>query len=508
MRPLLAVLASALLLAGCAPSNRTVLDAPPAVPMPAEPVVTATILQLNDVYEITPVEGGRTGGLARVAALRRHLLEEDDDVLTVIAGDFFSPSALGTARVEGERLNGKQMVAVLNALGLDLATFGNHEFDLSEEAFLQRLAESRFPYVTSNVTNAQGAPFPNTLPRYVWTVEDGGASATVAFVGVTLASNPKPYVRYADPLTSLRAAADALADSADALVGLTHLALEDDMTAAATIPALDLVLGGHEHENVEVYRGPDFTPVLKADANARSVYVHRLRLHTLSGLVEVRSELVPITEAWAQEPAVAAEVRRWVDLAYAGFAESGFAPAELVATTTEPLDGREASVRNRATALTDLIAEAYRREAAAHGTVDLALYNGGSIRIDDVLPPGPVTQYDVIRVLPFGGNVLTVEMRGATLDSVLTQGVANRGTGGYLQAAGVTRTDGGAWQVGGQPLDPGRTYRVAISDFLVTGRESGLAYLNAETNPNVRVVGTHRDVRQAVIEELRRRYGG
>ncbi|MFM7576381.1 MAG: metallophosphoesterase, partial [Microcystaceae cyanobacterium] len=96
-----------------------------------------TLLHFNDVYEIMPIAGGKWGGLARVATLRQRLKQENPHTYTVLAGDLLSPSALGTAQVKGERLAGKQMVAVLNQLGLDYATFGNHEFDLSETEFLQ-----------------------------------------------------------------------------------------------------------------------------------------------------------------------------------------------------------------------------------------------------------------------------------------------------------------------------------------------------------------------------------
>jgi 5'-nucleotidase len=145
---------------------------------------------------------------------------------------------------------------------------------------------------------------------------------------------------------------------------------------------------------------------------------------------------------------------------------------------------------------------------SAGAAPELALFNGGSIRVDDVLPAGPLTEYDVIRVLPFGGTVLTVDIAGATLDSVLTQGLANRGTGGFLQHYGVSQAPDGSWLVNGRALDRTRTYRMTTSDFLVSGREAGLDYLNVESNDNVRLVGTHEDVRRAVINELRRRYPG
>ena len=68
---------------------------------------------------------------------------------------------------------------------------------------------------------------------------------------------------------------------------------------------------------------------------------------------------------------------------------------------------------------------------------DIAIFNSGSIRIDDVVPPGPVTQYDVIRVLPFGGKVVKATFAGAVLAHVLQIGEQNKGTGGYLQNAGL-----------------------------------------------------------------------
>jgi len=499
MRSILVIAAATAALAGCAATA----PRPPAGPAP----VTLTILQINDVYEITPVENGRWGGLARVATLREQLLNEDPDVVTVIAGDFFSPSAIGTARVDGERLNGRQMVAVLNVLGLDLAAFGNHEFDLDEASFRARLQEAGFRFLSANAFEADGRPFPGVPRDTVLVVTDAGGTARIGFTGVVLGSTPKPYVSYTDPLAALAERVAALGPRTDALLALTHLALADDIAAAERLPALDLIMGGHEHENVDVRRGPGLTPIRKADANARTAWVHRLRIWPAADRVEIDSELVPITDALNEEPRVAAEVSRWVEAGYAGFRDAGFDPDRVVATTTEALDGREATVRARPAPLGSLIAEAYLRMAAGAGAApELAFFNGGSIRIDDVLPAGAVTEYDVIRLLPFGGSVLTLDIAGATLDSVLTQGLANHGSGGFLQHHGVAEAPAGGWLVAGAPLDRGRTYRVTTSDFLVSGREAGLAYLNAETNPNVRLLATHGDVRQAVIDELARRF--
>lgn len=90
-----------------------------------------TFLQLNDVYEIAPIQGGKFGGMARVETLHQQLLQENKNTLLVMAGDFLNPSLLGTLKVDNERVLGKQMIEVINAMKFDVVAFGNHEFDLS-----------------------------------------------------------------------------------------------------------------------------------------------------------------------------------------------------------------------------------------------------------------------------------------------------------------------------------------------------------------------------------------
>lgn len=465
-------------------------------PVAASPAVEINILQINDVYEIGPVEGGKIGGLARVATIRKRLLAENPNTFTVLAGDFLSPSALGTAKVNGQALAGQQMVAVLNALGLDLATFGNHEFDLKEDQLLARLSESRFRWTSANATRASGGAFPGVTSNVVLTAQ----GVRIGVVGVVLDSNQAGYVSYADPIDSFRRELDSLRGQADVVIGLTHLAFPQDQALAETIPEVDLILGGHEHENTRAFRGSDFTPILKADANVRTVYVHRLTYDTDRRSLAVDSRLVIVSDEIPEDPEVAKVVSEWQEKGFAGFRQDGFEPDEQVAVTTVALDGREASVRNQATGLTDLIARGFLAEAQGS---ELAVYNSGSIRIDDVIPAGPITQYDVIRILPFGGKVLTADISGGLLDRALDQGAASKGSGAFLQTANVGGSTGN-WTVGGQPLDPGRTYRVAISDFLAAGREQGLDFL--KPGPDLTVVKENRDQRMVVIDQLRREY--
>ena len=76
-----------------------------------------TLLQINDVYTTAPVDGA--GGLPRVATIKRRLAASGHPVILALAGDFLSPSVASTV------FKGEQMVAALNAAGLDFATFGS-----------------------------------------------------------------------------------------------------------------------------------------------------------------------------------------------------------------------------------------------------------------------------------------------------------------------------------------------------------------------------------------------
>ncbi|MBC7686663.1 MAG: bifunctional metallophosphatase/5'-nucleotidase, partial [Aquabacterium sp.] len=99
---------------------------------------TICILQLNDVYEIGPLNQGKVGGMARVATLVKQQ-EARYQTFVVLAGDFVGPSVIGTTKINGQRVNGKHMVDIMNKTGVDLVTFGNHEFDIPDNDLQQRI---------------------------------------------------------------------------------------------------------------------------------------------------------------------------------------------------------------------------------------------------------------------------------------------------------------------------------------------------------------------------------
>jgi 5'-nucleotidase/UDP-sugar diphosphatase len=468
-------------------------------------IVAVTILQMNDVYEIMPLSGSDMGGLARVASLRQQLARENPNTYTLLAGDLLSPSALGGAKAgdDGKALNGRQMVDVMNLLGLSHATFGNHEFDLDEADFRQRLRESLFQWVSSNVLGAGGAAFPGVPSNVVITASNGsGRQARIGLFGLTINATRKDYVRYLDPIETARTQVEALKNTTDFIIALTHLSLEQDEALAEAVPELAMIVGGHEHLNVQARRGPRFVPIVKADANAKSVYVHRLRYDADTRHLDIDSHLQTITAGIASDPNVQRTVGLWRDKAFAAFRSEGIDPDKIVCTLKVTLDGREAGVRNGRTNLTDVIAQAMLDSFPG---AEVAIFNSGSIRLDDTIPPGPMTQYDVLRVLPFPGTVSAARVQGSMLERILNVGrdPRHRNTGGYLQAAGIEAAgDGGRWSIRGKPLIASRDYEVVMNDYLLEGKEAGLEFVGQHGSSIVDLPDAAVEFRQAVIKRF------
>ncbi len=446
---------------------------------------TITFLHTNDVYEIAPLDNGHSAGLARVAYLNKELKKKKPrGTYFVLAGDFLSPSVIGTLRYQGERIQGKQMVDVLNQAGLDLVTFGNHEFDYDDDAptvLNKRIGESKFRWVIANMQQREGikaAPFSKDGADIPTSVILDNGKVRVGLLGVCLPVK-KDYVQVTDPLEAARREYDDLKNRCDVVVALTHLDVDDDQRLAEQVPGLALIMGGHDHDHMKLQVGK--VSIAKADANAKTVYIHRLHFDRKNRLINLESELKTIDETIPDEPKTAAAVAKWQQIANDSFRELGFEPTELVYTTPDPWDGREATVRREHGVLTSLIAQSMFQ---AFPGSDLAVFNGGSVRVDDVLE-GPITQYDIVRILPFGGGMSQVNMTGEFLGKVLEAGRLSRGKGGFLHHANARYNDlSQTWYIAEPQLDTAHTYKVVLPDFLLTGKEFGMSFL-IPANPGI-----------------------
>ncbi len=456
-----------------------------------------TLLQLNDVYEISPLNNGKTGGLARVASLQKQLKAINPHTYGILAGDLLSPSAIGTAKINGKRLAGKQMIDIFNHLHWDYITFGNHEFDIDKEALLERLAETKSVFFSSNVLdNNTNKLFPHSQETVILQVD----GVKIGLIGITLPTKTD-FVVISDPLSSAQAAIQKLKPQVDMIVLVTHQDLKDDIVFAEKLQDVDLIIGGHEHENIYLFRGANLVPITKADANAKSAFIHNISIDKQTGQKSIESKLVFLDESVPLDAETEVLVKQWEQQAFDSFKKQDFNPARTVGHSNVALDGLESSNRNKTTNLSELLAQAFLH---AYPEADLVLYNSGSIRIDDVLPAGVITEYDVIKIMPFGGSLNLVQMSGQWVEKALNANQKNKGKGSFLHFANVAQ-DNGRWLIKGQAVDAKKLYKVVITDFLLEKGDSGLDFLTFKSNPSIkRLAASPVDVRKALIQELMR----
>ena len=441
-------------------------------------LVWITFLQVNDIYTLEPVDQGRRGGIARLATLAKATKARNPNSLFVLAGDTISPSVMSTF------LRGEQMIAGLNTAGLDLATFGNHEFDFGPDVLRQRMRESRFTWVSTNVLDRRtGRPFGGAQPDVLRTF----GPIKVGIFGLTMpdtasTSSPGPGVVFREPLgVAKEVAAGLRARGAHLVVAVTHQDMAQDRALAAT-GDVDLILGGHEHDPLIAEEGKAL--ITKAGSDGRYLVQVNIWLTTAGHLVE-RSWV--FRELSAQVPPDRAAAELVADYA----ARLSKELDAVVAVTTVPLEAHGSKLRTEETNVGDFLTDLMRERLRT----DVAVLNGGAIRTDQTLPAGPITKRDVLSLLPFTNVVMKLEMRGRDLRRALEEGLAQaeRLGGGFLQVSGLRV----AWdprrpagervvelQVGGQAVDDGRAYTVAAPNYVVRGGDGFTAFRDARVLVN------------------------
>ena len=437
--------------------------------------ISFTLLQLNDVYEISSIQGGNFGGMARVETIHKELLKENENTMLVMAGDFLNPSLLGGMKINGEKIRGKQMIEVMNAMNFDVVAFGNHEFDIPKKDLQNRINESSFPWISSNIFLKNS----DTIKRF-YQLTDGisrsikgsfikeisdadGTKIKIGFISVCIPSNPKEYVVYKDMFSSIQKEYELIKEEVDVVIGLTHVKIEHDREIARLLPNIPLIMGGHEHDHKNEMIGN--VKITKADANAKTAYIHSINFNKKTKEISISSLLKTIDTSIVDDKKVKLVVDKWMEVMNSQISKIVENPYEIIYHTNIPLDGRDIPIRSNQTNLGQLIAKSMAY--SYNNEVDCSIVNGGSIRIDDQLV-GDINSVDAFRVLPFGGSVLKVKMRGSLLKKVLEYGNNAAGSGAYLQRSSIEMNDT-LFSINNSTINPSKIYTIAISDYLMKG---------------------------------------
>jgi len=441
-----------------APSLRAQQDDPGSPRRQAQ----LTLLQINDVYSTVPINDA--GGLARVATVKQRLSAGNHPVLMLLAGDFLSPSVASSV------FKGEQMIATLNAAGLDYATFGNHEFDFGIDVLKQRMAESTFTWVVSNVVDAKtGGAIGKAKPYVVRDI--GGLKVGIIGLCITTAAIAPAWqgqFKFVDPVAAAVRYLPALRrEGATVIVALTHLDFAADRSLAQKLPQIDIIVGGHEHFPITEAEGR----VLISKAGSDAKFAARIDVSRRPGpanTIERFFELIPITNAIPDEPKTASVAASYET-------RLGRELDVVIGNSTADLDATNERLIHE-TALGNLIADALREDTKA----DVGLSNAGGARGSRVYPAGPVTRRTLLSIHPFGNIACKIAVSGRVLLQALNHGVSGLpiGNGRFPQLSGVTMTvDQKAPEatrvsdvrVNGAPLDLEKTYTVALPDFVMGG---------------------------------------
>ncbi len=429
---------------------------------------TLTVIAFSDVDQITTNDG--RGGLDRIAAViraEREAAGEERRVLAVHAGDALSPSVLSGFD------EGAHMVDVLNRVGIDVFVPGNHEFDFGPDVFRQRMAALETRKLSANIRDSGGGPLAGFEPTQM--IDVGGVR--VGLVGVTterttITSSPGDLAFLPAVATAVNVAREMRAEGADFVIAIAHVSGAEDRQLVRS-GEFDMIVSGDDHALAVLWDGR--TALLQSREQGDHVPIADVSFAVSGEGADRRVSFAPAfrvvdTSAVAPDPTLAEVVQRHLDALDRGL-------SEVVATAGSSLDTRRATVRTTEAAFGNLVADAMRAAMEA----DFALQNGGGIRADRVyLADAPITRRDVFAELPFGNTVVLLEITGADLVAALENGFSQLGgtPGRFPQIAGgrvvvdPSRPVGQrlvTFTVGGEPVDPAATYRLATNDFLYRG---------------------------------------
>ncbi len=453
-----------------------------------------TIMHTNDVHGHHEPQSDGNGGAARQATVVEAIRGEVDNDLLLDGGDRF------TGTLFHVQYRGQDSAQIMNMIGYDAMTLGNHEFDDGDDVLAAFVDALDFPVVTANVDFSESPVLADKIQPSV-ILEVGGEQ--IGIIGLVtpeseiLSSPGDELVFEYDLINVTQREVDALTEAGvNKIILVTHIGYAADLEVAQGVTGVDIVVGGHTNtflsntyadasgEYPTVLESANGEPVLVVQASTKTVYLGRLDVEFDADgvLSDWEGDAILLSKYITPDPDVS-------DL-IAGLAEPiAELQALVIGETTVELTGTNPRLcRIEECLLGNLITDAMLAETG----VDIALQNGGGIRAD--IDTGEISLGEVINVLPFGNLTATFELSGADVVTALENGVSqialdennnpmvDGAAGRFPQVGGLRFTfdatqEAGSrivsvevWQDGDYvEIDPEAMYTVAANDFMLNG---------------------------------------
>ncbi len=452
----------------------------PVMTVSAADVKVIDIIHVNDTH--SRVDSNDTqNGYAGIKAYYDFVKATNPATFLVDAGDTLHGQTIATLE------EGQSIVELMNAVGFDALTPGNHDFNYGYEHLYALASELDAMLITCNVIGENGEP---VFAPYV-IVEKNGMK--VAFIGVstpetTYKTHPDNVkgLSFVDPASAVQKAVDDInaKGGADVVAVLSHLGIDEATlpaersTALASVTGIDLIIDGHSHSKLDngmpVAEG---STVLICSTGEYAKNIGHVTVTITNGVKAISAKLV----AAADEKVIAAPDEAIVEMIKAIKDKQGVVLKEVVGTAPFDLVGERAVVRTGESNLSNLVAEANLYVTGA----DISISNGGNVRAS--VPAGPITKEDVLNVLPFGNYLVTKDMTGKAIWDIMEMGLGAypEPIGGFPTIAGMrvvfdpSKEKGSrvvSIEVKGAPIDLAATYTVVTNDFLAAGGDGFVMY--------------------------------
>lgn len=431
------------------------------------------IYHTNDVHGRIEKTDSQVG-YARIANLIEKEKAMGNKILLLDAGDATHGQSIANLS------QGESVIKVMNLVGYDGMTAGNHDFNYGQKQLLELAKLANFPIMGANILTEKGDNF---LKNY-FIKEIGGKKILIMGLSTpeTLyKSHPKNTegLLFLDPIEIAKQIVSENRSKVDFVIALSHLGQEGNYTStmlAENVSGIDLIIDGHSHDKGELKVGK--TTIVQTGEYGKGLGKILLKFKddgfTLtSSILEVKD----FEDVMDNE--------KVLEIITAYQKEVSDIHSEVIGKTIVKLEGTRDLVRTQETNLGNLITDAILSKTGA----DVVLTNGGGIRAS--IEAGDITRKDVFEVLPFGNLIAVKDVPGSVIKEMLeySSRLYPEANGGFLHVAGITFAIDETQEalnrvhdvkINGEKLILDKIYSLATNDFLAAG---GDGYTVLKTYP-------------------------
>ena len=416
----------------------------------------ATILYFNDAHQIYPVKDklGERGGVARLKTIVDKVKKENAETIVVFGGD------LAGGTLFGGLYHGFPMIEAFNLIPIDIANFGQHDFDFGSDLTKTLIDSSNFKWFSSNLKEKNNNAFDN-VPTYI--IEQK-AGIKIGFIGLTDNMNTTKQDGKVSQENLLKSAKISLSKlknkNTDIIIAVTQTALKTNDKLLNKFPEIQAILTEEQYENRTNIYYDHSRPVIAPCGNMGSVV--RIDIHKIDDKISLSLKVYPLDSLVTEDIKLAELQKKYKNKLNAELSKP-------IAKLLCPL-----FIKNnlyKETKVGNLITDAFRD----YYNSDIALINGGGIRAN--VHKGIFSLKDAHSLLPFGNKICVVKLTGEEIYNFIGSSLNDneRKRESFLQISGANykyiNNKLISIYIKGKPINFDKKYTVALSNYLIKGGE-------------------------------------